>query len=47
MIKDRGLALGVLAIALSIAALFVMITVTAQVLSPGDSLPITAQLNSF
>jgi hypothetical protein len=44
---DRGLALGVLAIAFAIVGLFVMMTVTAQVLSPGDSLPVTAQLTDL
>lgn len=42
---DRRLALGLLGIALVVVALFVLMAVTAQVLSPGDSFPITAQLN--
>ena len=42
--NDRGLAFGVLAIALSIVGLFLMMAVTAQVLKPGDNFPLTAQL---
>jgi hypothetical protein len=45
--NDRGVTFGVLAIALSIVALFAIMTVTARVLSPGDDFPVTAQLNSF
>jgi hypothetical protein len=45
--NDRGLALGVLAIVLAVVGLFTMMTVMAHVLSPGDSFPITAQLNPF
>ena len=44
---NHGLELGVLAIALAIVGLFALMTVTAQVMSPGDSLPVTAQLNAF
>jgi hypothetical protein len=47
MSSDRGVALGVLALVLSIIALFVVMAVTAELIKPGASPPVTARLNSF